>query len=435
MSETLLTDALRAAVERRAADEPDWIAAARRRAFAAYGQASLPDRVQHVWRYTDPRRLLPGDRVPERPEAQFGDLPEDCKDGTFEYHAGVALALDGRVLRVAQDPELLDSGIAFGDVRTLAAECPDRVRPHLFRLVDPAADLFEQLSCALFAGGTFLDIPDGLAIDRPFHIAHRVGGDGIAASRSVVTLGENAEATVVFDLASGEDGGETLLHEGIEIHVGPNSRLRVVFVQELDSRAIHAPVIRCRVDRGAQLETVTVSLGGSVVKSRQSVEVAGRGASVRSLGIVFANRRQHIDHHTLMDHIVGHGSSDLDYRTVVADRARSAYTGNLRIGLEGDQSNAHQRNHNLLLSDHARADTIPELEILTNDVQCSHAAAVGPLDEELLHFCQCRGLARPDAKRLVVLGFLEPVISRVPGDALVTRVRDALARRLEGVLL
>ena len=112
------------------------------------------------------------------------------------------------------------------------------------------------------------------------------------------------------------------------------------------------------------------------------------------------------------------------------DRARSAYTGRLRIGPQGAGAAAHQRNHNLVLSDDARADTIPELEILTNDVQCSHAAAVGPIDPEQVHFCMTRGLSPEEALRMIALGFLEPTIAQIPGEALLLRVRAALEERL-----
>ena len=131
MTETLVTDVLRAAVEQRAAKDPEWMAAARRLAFVGVDGTPLPDRVQHLWRYTDPKVLLPGTRVPEEPTTQFGALPEECKDGTFEHHAGIAVALNGRVLRHAHDPQLNDSGLVFGDLRGVAATDPDRVEVSL----------------------------------------------------------------------------------------------------------------------------------------------------------------------------------------------------------------------------------------------------------------------------------------------------------------
>jgi len=430
-TQTATPSTLADAVERLAADDPQWLADARRAALAAYERAALPDRARHLWRYTDPTKLLPGARTLGTPGDSFGELPADYHDGTFEHVAGLATQRDGRLLSSVIDPTYGDRGVVVCDIRQAARDHEDVVRKYFLSLTQPDLDKFEALSIALFAGGTFIHVPSGVELDRPLRVAHRVGGNDLLASRSLIVIGENAEATVVFDLSTVDDADAALLHSGLEVHMAQAARLRVVFIQAAGRKLVHAPVVRCRVERDASLETVTVCLGGAMVKSQQTTEIVGKGASVKALGIVFADRRQHFDHHTLQDHVVGHNASDLDYRTVVANHARSAYTGNLRIGLEGEGSNAHQRNHNLLLHDTARADTIPELEILTNDVVCSHAAAVGPLDDEMLHFCYSRGLSPAQAKRVIIAGFLEPVVTRIPGEDLQERVRAALATRLE----
>ncbi len=429
-TQTSTDSSLAAAVERLAADDPGWLADARRAAWAAYESAALPDRAQHLWRYTDPAKLLPGARALAVPGDSFGELPADYHDGTFEHVAGLAIERDGRLLRAVIDSTIADRGVVVCDIREAAREHEAITRKYFLALTQPEFDKFEALSTALFAGGTFVHVPRGVELDRPLRIAHRIGGDGLLASRSLIVIEENAEATVVFDLSTMTATDAALLHDGLEVHVAQAARLRLVFIQSAGRKLVHAPVIRCRVDRDASLETVTVCMGAGLVKSQQTTELVGKGASVKALGIVFADHRQHVDHHTLQDHLIGHNASDLDYRTVVAQRARSAYTGNLRIGLDGEGATAHQRNHNLLLHDTARADTIPELEILTNDVVCSHAAAVGPLDDEMMHFCFSRGLSPVEAKRLIIAGFLEPVVTRIPGEDLQDRVRTVLATRL-----
>jgi Fe-S cluster assembly protein SufD len=269
-----------------------------------------------------------------------------------------------------------------------------------------------------------------VTLEKPVRIASRIGGSGVLAARSLIVAEPGARATIVVDLSSAADADPVLLHETTEVFVGRGARLRVVLVQTLGAKAVHAPILRARVERDAKLETVTVALGGSVVKSLLTAELAEPGAVTRVLGIVFGDGRRHFDHHTFQDHAAPDTRSDLDYRTVVAGRARSAYTGRLRISADAPRSEAHQRNHNLVLSDDARADTIPELEILTNDVQCSHAAAVAPIDEEQVHFCTSRGLSPDEARKLIVLGFLEPTVEQVPGEFLLARVREALEARL-----
>ena len=433
MSETTRDAAFAADVDRLAAEDPEWLAGARRAAHQAYEGAALPDRALHLWRYTDPAKVLPGPRALGTPGTEFGALPDDYHDGTFEHVAALAVERDGRLLRSAVDPSLADRGVVVEDVRVASRTHEAVVRARFLALTQPELDKFEALSTALFSGGVFVHVPKGVAVDRPIRVAHRVSGHDLFASRSLIVVEENAEATVVFDLSTLDPTDAAMLHSGTEVHVDAGARLRLVFIQSAGRKLVHVPVIRCRVARDASLETVTVVLGGALVKSLQTTEIVGKGASVKVLGIVFADGRQHFDHHTLQDHLVGHNASDLDYRAVVANRARSAYTGNLRIGLEGAGADAHQRNHNLLLHDTARADTIPELEILTNDVSCSHAAAVGPLDEEMIHFCGARGVSPDDARKLIIAGFLEPVVTRIPGDDLQERVRSALAARLEAV--
>lgn len=424
-----------AAVARVSADDPAWLRAARAAALARWNAEPLPHRAEHLWRYTDPARLVPGERPFLAPQKGFGDLPPDFHDAVFDLAAAYAVARDGVLLRSAVDPPLGDMGVLVEDLRVAARARKALVQPRLFSLrgtCDAVGAKFDDLSAATFAGGAFVRIPMGVRIERPIRIASRVGGDGVLASRSLIVADAGSHATVVIETSSVSDDDPTMFHETSEVFVGRGARLRLVFVQTLGKKALHAPIVRTRVERDGLLETVTVALGAGVVKALQTTELSEPGATTSVLGIVFGDRRRHFDHHTFQDHVAPQTKSDLDYRTVVTEHARSAYTGRLRIGEKGSGCEAHQSNHNLVLSEHARADTIPELEILTNDVACSHAAAVSPIDEEQIFFCESRGLSASEARRLIVLGFLEPTIAKIPGTALVARVRSALDARLGG---
>lgn len=425
--------ALEPASARAALADPPWLADARAAALRRFAEGGLPSRVDHLWRYTDPARILPGTRPVLVPDARFGELPPDFHDATWERAAGLGASRDGVLLRSAVDPFVGDVGVVVEDIRAAARSRRKVVEPRLFSLRgvgDAGGAWFDDLAGAVFAGGVYVRVPMGVHVERPVRIASRVGGEGLLASRSLIVLDAGAHASVVVDLTSADDAQATLYHETTEVFVGRGARLRLVSVQSLGSRAVHAPVVRARVEQGGSLETVTVALGGALVKSLQAVELAETGATSKALGIVFADGRQHLDHHTFQDHAAPSTTSDLDYRAVAAGRGRSAFTGRLRIRADADRSDAHQRNHNLLLSDDARADTIPELEILTNDVACSHAAAVAPIDEEQVHFCESRGLSPDEARRVIVLGFLEPALARIPGESLSARIREALETRL-----
>jgi Fe-S cluster assembly protein SufD len=168
------------------------------------------------------------------------------------------------------------------------------------------------------------------------------------------------------------------------------------------------------------------------VKLESSASLEGEGARSEVLGAVFGAGRGQVDDHFFQDHRAPRTASDLLVRVALRDRARASYTGRLRIGGEAPHSEARQENRNLLLSEAARADSIPELEILTHEVQCSHAAATGPVDPAQLFYLRNRGLSAREAERAIVLGFLEPVFARVPGEELREALRGLAGKRLEG---
>ncbi len=433
MTNTALDSPLRDVASRLGADDPAWLAAARLSASERYESLPQPSRVAHIWRYTDPDRVTPSaDAICATAGAAAPGLTGTPAD--TDAAAGHALSHGGRLHAAQLDPSLAARGVLFGDLRAAAREHEDLVRPRLGSLTascEGLASKIDALSLSAFAGGAFIRVPRGVQIERPLLVASTVTGSGLVASRSLIELGEGSTATVVIDLASDSEA-TCQLHDATEVFVGAGAHLRIVYVQALGRKATHAPSLRARVERNGRIEMVSVALGGKVVKGLQTVELAAPGSEANVVGIVFGDGRQHFDHHTFIDHLTANSSSNLDYRTVVAGRARSVYTGRLRIGLDGAGCEAHQKNHNLVLSKRARADTIPELEILTNDVSCSHAATVGPLDPEQLYFCMSRGLSEPDAQRLIVEGFLEPTLDRIPGEALAESVRQSLAGRMEG---
>lgn len=406
------------------ASEPHWTQSFRRAALDEYRALPLPRRSVHLWRYTDPEDLLPGER--ELLVADAGTTPE-LDESRYAGHLRVE---DGRVVGATTTTD----GLAVGDVLDPTHQA--LVEPRLGTLAGPGdapGRKFERLSAALFSGGPLVHLRRGTTLANPVLVEAHAERDGLAVSRGVVVAEANSEATVVFELSSENPDAATMLHEGIELFVESGARLRCVWVQRLGSKVVHAPVIRAKVAGGARLEHVVVALGARQAKSLMVTELVEPSAETNVLGIVFGGGRQHFDHHTIQDHHAPHTQSNLDFRAVVGNRARSAYTGNLRIGLAGAGSEAHQSNYNLLLSRRARADSIPELEILTDDVRCSHAAASGPLDPEQIYYCMSRGYDRDEALKLIIRGFMEPTVAKVPEGPLLDRVREALDERLEGV--
>lgn len=367
-------------------------AAARRAALDAYVAAPMPARAAHLWRYTDPRRLAPDGLLHGTPPVLDGDVPE-----------GVVV-VDGAA---ATDPSLRPAGTSGGR--------------------------FEHLVEAFRDGGFRVDVPARARVAAPVVLRHGSRGAGrFGCSLTRIEVGEGAEVSVVEEFLS-PDGGEadSLLHSTTELVLAPGARLVHAVVNRLGPAVRASLVQRSHLGAGSSLTSVSVGLGGGLVKLESSAILAGPGARSEVLGAVFAGQRQHMDHHFFQDHVAPRTESFLLVRTALRDRARSSYTGRLRIVKEAPGCGAHQENRNLLLSPDARADSIPELEILTHDVQCSHAAATGPVDRDALFYLRSRGLTATEAERMVVLGFLEPVFARVPGESLSENLRVAAARRLE----
>ncbi len=408
-----LAASLSPALEALARSGPAALGARRRAAFDAFLAAPPPDRARHLWRYTDPARLLPGGLAPVVAAPGSG-LP------------ACALLRPG-LLGGGGAAGTVPPGVEISDLAS-AAGAPDLLGSLSFAGKGP----FEALNLALFSGGAFVRFPRGLRTEAPVSLVHRAGATGtVSFPRSLVVVEEGAEAALVEEHES-EEGAEGMIHSVTEVLLGPGARLVHTVVNTLGDRVRASLVQRARLEAGSSLTSVTVTLGGALSKTEASAVLAGPGSRSEVLGAVFGAGRQQSDLHILQDHEAPRTASDLLVRVALRDRARASYTGRLVIAHDAPHCEARQENRNLLLSERARADSIPELEILTHEVMCSHAAATGPVDPAQLFYLRSRGLLEEDAERVIVLGFLEPVFARVPGEDLAGALRAVALRRLGG---
>ncbi len=394
---------LSAEVDRLAARGPAFLAECRRSALEAYLAAPLPPRAQHLWRYTDPQRLLPGDLRPAE-ETAGTEGPGGPREGVRCAPLGAAL----------------EEGT---------------VRERFASLSNGGTGKFEALNLALQSPGTLVEIAAGARPREPISILHGAKAPGdrgagtLALPRLLVLVGEGAEASLVEEFGA-EGWNPSLVHAVTEVFLAPGARFVHTVINNFGTRVRANLVQRARVDRGASLTSISVGLGGEVVKVDANAVLAGEHARSEVLGLSFGTGRQHLDSHFFQDHAAPRTHSDLLVKAALSGRARASYTGQLRIAVDAPGSEAHQENRNLLLSEQSRADSIPELEILTHEVQCSHAAATGPVDPAQVFYLRTRGYSRADAEREIVLGFLEPVFARIPGESIAAAVRARAAGAL-----
>ena len=293
-------------------------------------------------------------------------------------------------------------------------------------------DVFDELVEA-FGSRAVLRIPAGATITETIVIDHDIAADGAAVlSRLVIEAGADSDVTVIERFRSPDDI-TTLVVPTLELRVGPAARVKYLAVNELGTRTWMIARQRATSDRDSTTLISAVSLGGDYARVRTHARSIGPGASTRQIALYFADGTQMHDFRTTQEHIAPKTSSDLLFKGAVNDTARSVYTGLIKIGKQARGTVAFQTNRNLTLAHGAWAESVPNLEIETNDVKCSHASTVGPVDAEQRFYLESRGVPPDIAERLIVLGFFDEVIEQLPLTTLAGEIRERVAAKLHGL--
>ncbi|MBX3414381.1 MAG: Fe-S cluster assembly protein SufD [Pirellulales bacterium] len=399
--------------------EPPWLVRLRREAWERFLALPMPTTSDEEWRRTD-IRLLRLDRyaLPTELPAEPA-LPPALLTAGVEL-GGRAVSLDSLPVSQQLDECWSKKGVLFGSLDALAAEHPELVQRFLYSAVDAHYDRFAALSAACWSGGTLVYVPRGVVVDQPLHVLSALSRGGTDLGRLLIVLDEGAEATVLSETAGGDDNG---FHTGaVELIVRPGARLRYVNLQHWGSGVWHFAHQKAVVDRDASLQWTIGALGGKLAKVNQHVSLVGAGADAQVNGVMFTEGKQHLSYHTLQRHEIDHCRSDLLYKGALQDNSRLVWRGMIKVDPGAQKTDAYQRNDNLVLSEHARADSIPGLEIEADDVRCTHGSTAGRVDDEQIFYARCRGLTRKEAVRMIVAGFFQQVFDRITIES----VREAL---------
>jgi Fe-S cluster assembly protein SufD len=325
----------------------------------------------------------------------------------------------------------LPKGVILKSLLVAAEDHPELVEDRLFSLVRADRDRFSALHAAFFTGGTFLYVPDGVVIERPILGQHFSGEGGTTVlPHTLIVAGRGARFNYLDEYIA-QDVEEAGYRSGsTEIFLGEGAEVGYVAIQKWGRNAWHMAEQQARLEKDSTLKLFNVTLGGRFSKTRVEASLAGQGASAELKGIYLASGEQFFDFHTLQDHRVGNTRSDLLFKGALQDTARTVYAGLIRIEKGAARSDAYQANRNLVLSDHAKATSIPMLEIDNNDVRCTHGATVGPVDPQSMFYLQSRGIPAATAKRMIVQGFFGEVLERIPFEQARKLVETELEARL-----
>ena len=407
-----------------ALDGPDWLR--RRRAAAAerFAGTPLPSPEEELWRYSrvaelDLDRYAPALDRPARDRA----LPADVA-------AAVEAAGPRSALVVVRNGHLVsvEGGAPGLEVGPLAELDPSG--ESLGAGTGEPADAFASLHDAFTPDPVLVRVARGAVVPDPVVVVSLVDGDGTAAfPRLVVSAGENSELTVYGHTASTDV--DALVVPVVELVAAQAARLRYLDAQLLGQSVWQLGHQTSRVGRDADFATTVVALGGDYARMRIDSVLDGRGASGEMLAVYFGEGSQMHDVRTLQDHVAPNTTSNLLFKGVVQGTSHAVWSGLIHIGKEATGVNAFQTNRNVKLSDGAWAESVPNLEIENNDVRCSHASAVGPVDEDSLFYLESRGVPPAAAERLIVLGFFEEVLDRLPVPGAKGPLRGEIARKLD----
>jgi Fe-S cluster assembly protein SufD len=414
-------------------DEPEWLRKRRRQAFELFRSLPWPTLRDEEWRRTDIRGLKLDQFAPPGGEATTEDKAALAPvfEGLSGHYATGIEQVNAAVTRKADGAKL--GGAVFLDLATAVREHPDLIQKYLLTdAVRPDADAFSALHAAFWTGGTVLYVPKGVKVEAPlFSLVGLAGNGRVDFDHTLVILEEGAEATLVRETAAkGRDGSASLHCGAVELFVGQGARLRFVNVQNWDETAWHFSRERALVGRDASLQWTVGGLGSRLAKVNQEVALTGPGASAQVNGVMFTTGRQHLAYFTRQDHAAPHTRSDLLYKGGLKDQSRVVWKGMIRVEKDAQKTDAYQKDDNLILSDAARADSIPGLEIEANDVRCTHGATAGRVDEDMIFYAGARGVDRETAIRLIVEGFFANVYDRITLTPVRETLRRAVAEKL-----
>lgn len=397
-----------------AADVPEWRSTQMKSALKSFDELSEPTGIEEDWRYIEYDMPFSELQPVFEPGARLAPGPFLSAVGAT---SGSVVVVDGHVVEVKAEglnvfrPNDLDETSAWSVS------------------VPPDHNKLAAAHAAFSHDGVVVDVPPNALIEDPLVIdIQGVTADSASFPHLEIRLGENSEANILVLYRSGE-GKRLLMVPEVDLHVGDSARLKFLAVQSLDHAASVVVHQRIHLGRDSSSRIGEVGLGGNLGRLDLGVDLNGDGASSEVVGIYFGERDQTLDYRMLIDHHGRRTSSDVFLKGAVEDDAQSVFTGLLRIEKDATRTSTFETNRNLVLSDNAKAQSVPNLEILCDDVVCGHASSVGPLEEDHLYYLQSRGLGKERAERLLIRGFFQEVIDRLPLANVAGPVSDEVFRR------
>jgi Fe-S cluster assembly protein SufD len=418
-------------------DAPEWLTAVRDEGRRLFEQQGLPNRRNEEWKYTDVSSIA----------AQTFSTPAPLEtDGTEEVEQAAAVENPLSPLRLvfingfyssslSRLTELPD-GVEAGSLAAALTREPVRLRDNLAAYAAPSENSFVALNNAFLEDGAFIYISPGVRLAQPLHLVYITTGSvkhspGVHHPRNMVIAGEGSDVIVIEDYINGDGTDAVYFNNPVtEIVVGRDARVEHYKLQREGEHAFHIATIQAVQEKGSSFSSHSLSIGGRLTRNNIHSVLNGVDSTCTLNGLYMIHGRQHVDNHTLIFHNSPDCSSRELYHGILDDRARGVFNGKIYVVPEAQKTDSQQTNRSLMLSDGARVDAKPQLEIFADDVKCTHGATVGKLDDDALYYLRSRGIGTAEARKMLTLAFAQRVTALFPFEPLRKAMESLIAHRL-----
>jgi Fe-S cluster assembly protein SufD len=436
MTTLSLLDAASLASTSEAAGEPMWLV--ERRSIAARrfaGQAWPDSRVDEFWRSTPFDVRFDVERSIAAPASVAGSLPAPVLSEVEGGGVQVTI-VDGALVSIAHHAAAEAAGVVVTDLRTAALERTALVEAHLGRLTTSAEvgtgsdeDRTITLNDAAWTGGVFIHVPDEVELDVPISVHVHVTAPGAHLPRVLAVIGRHAKATLYLEHTS-DEGVSALVDEVVEIVVQDGAKLRLATLQDWSAGIQHLGLQKAEVHRDAHVLALAFTTGGTTVRLRPEFDLVGPGAEVRPLGVYMASDGQWFDLQPYVRHIAPRASSDVLFKGALQGASRTVFRGNIFVHRDAYGTSTDENNRSLILTEGARADATPFLEIECSDITAGHGSATGQIDARHLYYLQSRGIDRDTALRMIVTGYFTEILDEADLPGISDRGIELIERRI-----
>lgn len=415
-------------------DEPTWLAKRRAAGIEQFSTLAMPTARDEMWRFASVGRLsIDGFNPVDAPAAATLSALTERSNLITEREGLSVYVNDAQATFEGISEELAAKGVIYLPIADAVAQHPELMEQYFLQeSTELGSEKFFGLHAASVKAGSVLFVPKGVEIEKPFVNYYWTSGEKAAVFPHTLVIAEaNAKASVVDIFFSETEENEALNISVSNIHAGAGANVFRKIVQDWNEKTVSFQLDTTVADRDAQVKNVAVNIGAERARFENQTRIEGPGADVKMYSLTVAEENQEFDQRTFQTHNAGNAVSDLLYKNALLDNARTIFSGLIKVAEGAQQTDAYQTNRNLLLDPTAEANALPGLEILANDVRCSHGATTGNVDADELFYMMARGISKRVAMQLMVFGFFEEVIEKVESDELAENLRMLIRNKFE----